>query len=230
MVAYWRFSIGGGEYHVSTIAAKSQVASIKKSTIPRLELQAAQLAARLAFTLKSEHDYTMTRRVFWSDSTTVLHWIRRDPKEFKAYVANRLKKIREKSSVSEWRYVLTKENPADDATRFAAGCLSEKSRWFQGPPFLRKNESGWLDQRVLQNRLREDCSELQPKVFCMNVVQDSLINFSRFSRWLRVICSTARFLEAVERMRRRKYSMTDLRIKAENVCMKVSQQSSFPEV
>ena len=103
--------------------------------VPRLELQAAQLGTRLAKTIGIEHNFTIKRRVLWSDSTAVLYWLRHDPKDFKVFVANRLKEIRENSLLNEWRYVPTKENPADDATRLAPGSLREGSRWLNGPIF-----------------------------------------------------------------------------------------------
>lgn len=59
-------------------------------------MQAAQQASQLAGTIVKEHDSTVTRRVFWSDSLTVLHWIRRYPKEFREYVANRLERSEER--------------------------------------------------------------------------------------------------------------------------------------
>ncbi|XP_031789094.2 uncharacterized protein LOC116418054 [Nasonia vitripennis] len=150
-VAYWRFTLNDNLFHVSIIMAKSRVAPLKPSTIPRLELQAALMATRLANTIAKEHDFKITRRVFWSDSQTVLHWIKKDPREFKIFVANRLDEIRENSEVSEWRWIPTKDNPADDATRTAPYALDKNSRWFAGPPFLREVESSWpLDKDQLK--------------------------------------------------------------------------------
>lgn len=228
-VAYWRFPIDGNTFHTSIIAAKSRVASMKGSTIPRMELQAAQLGTRLAKTIGAEHDFTVSRRVLWSDSTTVLYWLRRDPKDFKVFVENRLKEIRENSLLSEWRYVPTRENPADDATRFAAGSLSEKSRWLVGPDFLRRDESEWPDQSNLKLCVRID-DEIKRVSFYLGTLPGPLIDFSRFSVWFRLIYSVVRVLKCVDRMRERKSSLTDLRCNAERVCVRISQRSSFNDV
>ena len=42
----------------------------KKTTIPRLELQAALYAARLKKTIEDERDFNL----LWSESATVLSW------------------------------------------------------------------------------------------------------------------------------------------------------------
>ena len=44
-------------------------------TIPRLELNATVLAARLAVQVWQEHDIVFESTPYWSDSTTVLSWI-----------------------------------------------------------------------------------------------------------------------------------------------------------
>ena len=142
-VAYWRFSLFDGSFHTALITSKSRVAPLKIMSIPRLELQAALLGTRLAKMIISEHKFQITRRVFWSDSKTVLHWIKKDPRDFKIFVANRLDEIRNNSLVFEWKWVSTKENPADDGTRFTPGALSRSSRWCLGPKFLRSNETLW---------------------------------------------------------------------------------------
>ena len=115
-VAYWRFSINENYLQVSIIMAKSRVAPLKIITIPHLEHQAAVLAVRLASFIKNEHRFIITKSVFWCDSKPVLYWINRDPREFKIFVANRVTELRENTKPSEWRWVPTKQNPADDGT------------------------------------------------------------------------------------------------------------------
>ena len=67
---------------VSLLLGKSRVTPIKRQTIPRLELQAAVVAVRIARTLKAELGVEVDSTYFWTDSMIVLGYIR---KYFKAF-------------------------------------------------------------------------------------------------------------------------------------------------
>ena len=66
-------------------------------------------------------------------------------KRFPLFIANRLTKIEEHSTSDQWRYVPTKKNPADFATRGidAESFVSNSSTWLQGPKFLSEIENLW---------------------------------------------------------------------------------------
>ena len=69
-------------------------------------------------------------------------------------------KLRRKFDVQQWRYVQTKENPADDASRgLNATRENSSSRWFQGPRFLWQEDKIWEKQTV-----NEELSEDDPEV------------------------------------------------------------------
>lgn len=70
-VAYFRI-IDRGQVRCTLVGAKTKVAPLKPLSIPRLELQAALLGARLAKSIEENHTLNINRRVFWSDSSTVL--------------------------------------------------------------------------------------------------------------------------------------------------------------
>ncbi|XP_062713401.1 uncharacterized protein LOC134290309 [Aedes albopictus] len=74
---------------VSLVAAKSKVAPLKMLTIPRLELQAAVLGSRLLNSVLAMHSLSVTKRVLWSDSNTVLAWIRSDQRRYHQYTTPR---------------------------------------------------------------------------------------------------------------------------------------------
>ena len=79
----------------------------------------------------------------------VLGYINNNTKKFKIFVANRIQQIHEGSNVSQWRYVPSKMNPADDASRgLDANKNTSSSNWFQEPGFLLHNEASWPAERT----------------------------------------------------------------------------------
>ena len=188
-VDYWRFLLNDGSFHVSCIMSKDRVTPLKVISIPRLELQAAVLAIRIARMIASEYRIKITRRVFWCDSKSVLQWIRKDPSDFKAFLANRLGEIRESTEISEWKCVPSKENAADDGTRIAPESLNNDSRWFLGPPFLGKPETQWPIENF-QSKHDSDALELLEKsnrVICNLIELPLVIDQVRFSSWIRLV-------------------------------------------
>ena len=73
--AYLRQKIEDGRFDVTFIAAKSRVAPLKQLTIPRLELQAAVLASRLAKSIQEESRIEFKDVKFFTDSSIALAWI-----------------------------------------------------------------------------------------------------------------------------------------------------------
>ena len=96
---------------------KSRVAPTKITTIPRLELTAAVVSAKVAVMVQEELNYANLKQYFWTDSKVVLGYINNDAKRFHTFVANRVQVIRSNTDIKEWRYIDTKNNPADHASR-----------------------------------------------------------------------------------------------------------------
>ncbi|XP_067950597.1 uncharacterized protein [Watersipora subatra] len=78
----------------------------------------------------------VTREVFWTDSKVVLGYVHNEARRFHVYVANRVQQICSVTSVDQWHYINTKENPADIASRGATVAKLVDSRWFNGPEVL----------------------------------------------------------------------------------------------
>jgi hypothetical protein len=134
---------------VSFVSSKAKVAPLKHLSIPRLELQAAVLGARLSSQIVKEIGVKISSTSFWTDSRTVLCWIN-STKSLTSFVANRVGEILELTESTNWKWITTKENVADDATRDNNDInFSCNSRWFQGPPFLKTDENTWCSQPSL---------------------------------------------------------------------------------
>ncbi|XP_017493372.1 PREDICTED: uncharacterized protein LOC108381464, partial [Rhagoletis zephyria] len=75
---------------------------------------------------------------YWSDSTTVLTWIRAQPSKWNVYVANRVAEIQHWSTISQWRYVPTHDNPADCASKgVMPRDLPNHTLWWNGQAWLK---------------------------------------------------------------------------------------------
>ncbi|XP_070854959.1 uncharacterized protein [Drosophila suzukii] len=141
--AYLRASCTDGSVQVILLAARSRVTPVKPLTIPRVELSGALLCTQLADwivnQLQASH-HTISVH-YWSDAMIVLYWISGDPRRWKTFVSNRIGAILEASSPSQWRHVLTQENPADCATRgLTPSQLKHHTLWWNGPHWLHLSE------------------------------------------------------------------------------------------
>ena len=140
--SYIRLVDKTGGVHCSLLLGKSRVVPKKFVSVPRLELNAAVLSVKMACLLKKELKLEKIKEWFWTDSRVVIGYIKNDSRRFKTFVANRVQQIRENTDVQQWRYVPTRENPADGASRgLNAARVHSGSCWFQGPPFLWQNEN-----------------------------------------------------------------------------------------
>ncbi|XP_035232408.1 uncharacterized protein LOC118204190, partial [Stegodyphus dumicola] len=108
-----------GEMKTSLVTSKSRVSPIiKRVTIPRLELCAAVLLARLLkVRVISALEISVNNVYLWSDSMIVLSWIQKEPYQLKTFVANRVATIQELTNGHQWRHVSSKENPSDLISR-----------------------------------------------------------------------------------------------------------------
>ncbi|XP_076660490.1 uncharacterized protein LOC143363843 [Halictus rubicundus] len=166
--AYLRTEVQNGPTNVVLIMAKSRVAPLKPLSVPRMELQAALLAARLAKTLSEELDFNFNQRFLWSDSATVIRWIKGEPRIRQVFVAHRLGEIDDITEGSEWRWVPSKQNPADSATRWSNEATRTATQWYRGPEFLQKLETHWPVEKPLNDTEKKtiDNMEIRKTLVC----------------------------------------------------------------
>ncbi|XP_051159838.1 uncharacterized protein LOC127280693 [Leptopilina boulardi] len=232
-VGYWRTEFEDGSVETSIIASKSRVAPLKPLSIPRLELQATLLGTRLAKTISDEHTVPIYQRVFWSDSQTVLAWIKSSPRDFHTFVAHRLGEIAESTNPLEWKWVPTDMNPADYATRFTGIPIHTNKAWFNGPSFLTLNEDAWPIQKSLKlSQAPEVESEKRKIVSVLKVSEKACLpDYNKFCSWKRLLGSTARLITGIQ-IWTKKYKSEETAeyyIRAENLLLKQAQKESFSE-
>ena len=112
------------------IASKSKL-SKRDMTIPRPELIAAHVTTNLVTNITQALPSQNIRSVTcWTDSTVVLQWLN-DKGRYKVFVANSVSKILEPEFVA-WKYVPTKQNPADIGSRDSP-VTKLPELWWKGP-------------------------------------------------------------------------------------------------
>nr|XP_033202459.1 uncharacterized protein LOC117163846 [Bombus vancouverensis nearcticus] len=142
---YLRIITPDGHVWTRLLTAKSKVAPLKSQTIPRLELSGALLLASLATTVLQALPSNISRTVYWTDSTIVLHWINTSPHTLKTFVANRVTEIQQKTHISDWRHIPAADNPADLISRGQSPeDFLRPTIWQHGPEWLQQPERYWL--------------------------------------------------------------------------------------
>ena len=110
---YLRSADTQGKHHISLVCSKSRVAPVNPLILPRLELCATFLLARLYSVAKQALEIEIKRVYLWSDSTITLHWKNTEPWLLQTFVSNRIAEIQNLTRTVEWRHVPTNDNPAD---------------------------------------------------------------------------------------------------------------------
>lgn len=251
-VVYVRHVYQSGNISCRLVATKSRVAPLKAVSIPRLELAGAVLGLRLALSVAEALEISPRDVTFWSDSMDVLYWIRGRSRQFKPFVANRVGEIQSFTDPSQWRYVPTKENPADTITRGAnIDSLVSDSKWWNGPEYLHKEDACWPENKLAdycdaQSEVKKkywtpeaenDCTTEQTLVTTNQVTPDKIDRLQplRYSDWRKLVRTTAlvqRFIDNCRnpprQQRKGELSLEELQ-EAEIVWIKVAQEESFQD-
>ena len=243
-VVYARHRYGDQAATTTIIAAKSRVAPLAAMSIPRMELMGAVTGLRLAVSVANALQESVKKIKFWCDSMNTLWWIRGHGRSFKPFVANRVGEIQSMTSPEQWRYVPTKDNPADHLTRgLSASALACSEQWWKGPDFLKMVEEEWPDNRfeMSDDAVTEQKSGSSKRSLFADAVRTKsytnrkenswYLDPSRFSSWLRftrLVAWVCRFLDNCRKEERVHGELTHEEIKdAETRIIREVQQDAF---
>ncbi|PFX31375.1 hypothetical protein AWC38_SpisGene3829 [Stylophora pistillata] len=198
----WRKGLQWEDQLDEDITKQWRVAPAKAVSLPRLELLAAVVNARLLkFVVES---LTLTLKVeqvvCWTDSMVTLQWIRGSSSQWKTFTANRVAETQFTWDPHHWKHYSGEDNPADLLTRgVPVKVLADSKLWWSGPFWL--FSQCLPEQRELPNEMTESVErERKQKVTrtCALITMEPVIDPSRYEQWLTLIRVTA-FVVQVDR-------------------------------
>ena len=116
--------------------------------------------------------------------------------------------IRKATKPSQWNYVGTAKNPADQASRgLKAKTLMQEGTWINGPKFLLQGEHDWPKQPVQRKESLQDYPEVKNTVSVNTVIaEDDVEPINRlidyYSDWHKLKRSVAWILRLKETFRK----------------------------
>ena len=137
---------------IAFVFGKARVAPMKALTIPKLELQAALLSARLRNEVQRALTLQIEKTFMWTDSPTVLQWLHSLTKQ-PLFVANR--EIIELTTADEWNHVQPADNPADAGTRGLSAKALLQNSWLSGPKYFKTNERPFKPSEGFRLKLKQ---------------------------------------------------------------------------
>lgn len=226
-------STNGEEIVSRLFVSKSKVTPLAtKHTIARLELCAAHLLGKLLVKLKraTEDPY---ETFCWTDSSTVIYWLKSSPSRWKTFVANRVSQIQNATKEFEWRHVPGIHNPADAVSRGRNPAeVVEDKLWWHGPDWLNKDPEHWPKNIESGNTCETAKEEKQTKttLTCM-VKEESFINklcerVGSFTKLKRIVAYCHRFFDRKRIHRKSYFELRELK-RAEKTIIRLVQNEVY---
>ncbi|XP_076544258.1 uncharacterized protein LOC143305274 [Osmia lignaria lignaria] len=209
---YSRNVLYDGTICASLVIAKTRVAPVKTLSVPRLELSAALLLARLLTFVRTALNAPMLESHCWTDSTITLAWLRQPPNRWKTFVANRVAKIQQLIPDVQWHHVPTAENPADCASRgINIDKLETHQLWWSGPPWLIKASNFW-PQSIPQTDDDLSHEKRSPALPSLATCVEQWELANRYSSWTKLLRVTAYLIHFIRTLRTRIQSKTNQKL------------------
>ncbi|GFT91726.1 integrase catalytic domain-containing protein [Trichonephila clavipes] len=190
-------SIVDSRVSVILVRAKSRVAPLKLLIIPRLELMACCVGARLVNSILKALNMPDLKVTLWSDSTTALWWIK-EYGNWSVFVANRVKEIRQLIQIHSWKYVPGNMNIADLLSRGCSPRQMLNSKWWEGPSWLKQNSEYWPDGEISCDPQEVNVERKKTKNANVDLANDAppllICNVSDYDKMIRVFAWILRFV------------------------------------
>ncbi|GBO05633.1 hypothetical protein AVEN_208560-1 [Araneus ventricosus] len=183
-----------GKVTYQLIQARSRIAPLKGISIPRMELLACNIGARLANSVKKDLNLVDIESFFWSDSMDALYWIKKEG-PWMTFVSNRVNEIRRLSEAYEWKFVPGTQNPADLPSRGCSVKTLLKKQWYEGLPWLGDSRDKWPDFELSPDENIIYAEKKKIVVSSLNKNDEFYNNISSYKKIVRITGWRYRFYE-----------------------------------
>ena len=233
-VAYMRMVHEDTSVTTSLIYSKSRVAPVKTARIPRLELLAAQLLAKVLSYVSKMYDVLADEIFAWTDSEIVLYWLCRPPAAWKTFVSHRVAEIQQAVSSNKWHHVWSQDNPADLISHgVQPKALADSALWLDRPDWLRQQPEKLPTQKIMTPKRIPEVKIPSLSVTVTSTPDPFWSKYSSYSHLTRITAWMRRFL----RNCRTPYKCitedvltTDELRQVKTQLLRVSQKETYPEV
>ena len=173
---YVRFKLKDGGYSCQLVFSKSKVVP-ENTSMPRAELAAAVLNARIGFVVQRSFGKYFKDCVKLTDGQICLNWIHNTKKKLKLYPRNRVIEVNRLAPKEKWFYINTKNMIADLGTRKGAKIsdVGPDSEWMNGYAWMKSRREDFPIKDISQIKLTPeekkefDLECLDPGIQCETI-------------------------------------------------------------
>ena len=180
---------------VKFLGAKGKLNPLEGTTVPRSELSGALLTSKLVQSVESsikdtEINQHFKEKLLFSDSTTVLAWVKSASIKYQPFVKNKIMQIQELHTTKSWHFIPGRQNTAADLV--SKGCrFKDIERIIKGPDILYQRRKDWPEEVMELNKLEVDVEKCSGVNVLHTTINESPIDINRFSSWKKLVRTTA---------------------------------------
>ena len=189
------------------LGAKGKLNPIKGTTVPRSELCGALLTSKLVHTVESAlkntdvNEYYDGKRLF-SDSTTVLSWVKSASIKYKPFVKNKVMECQELHPIQSWNFIPGRDNTSADL--ISKGCrFKDLEKIVHGPKMLYLPREKWPSSPNDRNEEDIDSEKCAGMNISATTVEADFIDINRFQSWKKLVRVTAYVNKFIRQMSER---------------------------